>query len=155
MAQPVVYLPTGQSGQYGQPAPSSPSQRFGHTGYNATPLPHTCQLTNLPTYQPPNPIAASSNLTPKSQKTIIDLFITPNQWIFAQSAFAHRIQNSGFPFLNTDTLTLVAAYENHQLIAVKEMICSNPNSFNLPDNLLAQIHTLPDMVASPPPWSTE
>lgn len=92
---------------------------------------------------------------PKSQKTIIDIFVTPNQWIFAQLVYAHHIHKSGFPFLNTDTLTLVAAYEDHQLIAVKEMICSNPNSFNLPDNLLAQIHTLPDVVASPPAWSTE
>jgi hypothetical protein len=82
---------------------------------------------------------------PKSQKTIIDIFVIPNQWVFAKLVFAHCIKNSGFPFLNTYTLTLDVAYHDHQLIALKEMVCGNPNSFNITANILAQIHTLPEM----------
>ena len=44
MAQQVVYLPTSQPGQYGQPAPVSPRLRFGHNGYNARPVRPSAKL---------------------------------------------------------------------------------------------------------------
>lgn len=85
-------------------------------------------------------------ICPSYNKIITDVFVTPNMWILAKSVYRERLNYAGFPLLQNDTLTLVLAFNDHTLEAVKDVVLQDYKHLPLGDDILELVRNLPDML---------
>jgi hypothetical protein len=86
--------------------------------------------------------------SPTFKKTIIDVYVTPNQWFFAKDILRHRNFEIGYPILASDELTIVAAFDDYDIEEVRRIVKED----NL-DELRDVISDLPDMLGKKEEWN--
>jgi hypothetical protein len=85
-------------------------------------------------------------ICPTYNKIITDVFDTPNMWILAKAVYRERLHYAGFPLLPGDTLTLVLAFNDHSLEAVKDVVLADYKHLPLGEDILELVRNLPDML---------
>ena len=84
-------------------------------------------------------------VSPTYNKIITDVFVVPDMWVLAKLVYKERLHYSGFPFLPSDTLTLVLAFNDNSLKAVKDVVMEDYQSFPKGEEILELVRNLPDM----------
>lgn len=85
-------------------------------------------------------------ICPTYNKIIIDVFVTPNMWILAKAVYRERLNYAGFPFLATDVLTLVLAFNGHELKSVKDVLTQDYKHLPKGEEIYELVRNLPDML---------
>lgn len=85
-------------------------------------------------------------ISPTYNKIIMDVFVVPNMWILAKSVYRDRLHYAGFPFLETDVLTLVLAFNDNSLKAVKDVVIKDYQSLPKGEEILELVRNLPEML---------